>query len=85
MTYLLYTGTLTGGSQTNATFSLLLPGAVLDLTALNNQRKFRHKGNKAGAKLGWEKAGLGQVKHKKARRGTDMVCMLTSLASTIFT
>lgn len=58
----MYVGPLTGGTtrddalaRSNATFSLLLPGNVLDLTALNNQRQFHDKGNKAGAKLGWSK------------------------------
>ena len=83
---------MTGGStredtlaQTNATFSLLLPGDVLDLTALNNQRKFRDKGNKAGAKLGWdllEKSGLGPIKQKNARRGTDVVSFISCILST---
>ena len=79
----LCTGPLTGGTtaddataQTNATFSLLLPGSILDLTALNQQRKFRDKGNKYGAKLGWQllqQCGLGELEETKARRGTDMV------------
>ena len=79
----LCTGPLTGGTtaddataQTNATFSLLLPGSILDLTALNQQRKFRDKGNKYGAKLGWQllqQSGLGELQETKARRGTDMV------------
>ena len=79
----MYVGPLTGGTtrndalaQSSATFSLLLPGNILDLTALNNQHKFRDKGNKAGAKLGWDllqQCSLGELKQKKARRGTDMV------------
>lgn len=79
----IYVGPLTGGTtkndalaQSNATFSLLLPGNILDLTALNNQCKFRDKGNKAGAKLGWDllqQCSLGELKQKKARHGTDMV------------
>ena len=73
-------GTLTGGTtrddglvQTFFTFALLLPGNVLNLT---NQRKFHLKGNKNGAKLGWDllqHCGLGELKEKKARCGTDMV------------
>ena len=79
----IHVGPLTGGTtkdnalaQSNATFSLLLPGDVLDLITLNCQRKFHDKGNKAGAKLGWDllqKCGLGELKEKKARRGRDMV------------
>ena len=62
-----------------ASYSLLLPGKVLYFNALNSstQRKFRDKGNKAGARQAWQKlqnAGLGLLKEFKARRGTDMVC-----------
>ena len=74
---------MTGGTkrddalaQSNATFSLLLPGHILDLTALNNQHKFRDKGKKAGAKLGWDllqQCNLGELMETKARRGTDIV------------
>ena len=80
---IIHVGPLTGGTtkddalaQSIATFSLLLPGGVLDLTTLNNQRKFRDKGNKTGAKLGWDllqQCGLGKLKEKKARRWTDIV------------
>lgn len=64
--------------QRNASYSLLLPGKVLNLTVLNNLRKFRDRGNKAGAIESWkllDEAGLGTVIESKARRGTDMVCM----------
>ena len=56
--YFVHVGPLTGGTtkddalaQSNATFSLLLPGDVLDLTALNSQRKFWQQG--------WCKTGVG--------------------------
>ena len=65
-------------AQRNASYSLLLAGKVLNLTALNNLRKFRDRGNKTGAIESWkllEEAGLGTVIESKARRGTDMVCM----------
>lgn len=68
-------------AQTNASFSLLLPGSVLDLTALNAQRKFRDKGNKPGAILGWrllEHCEFGELQEKKPRRGTDKVWHLNN-------
>ena len=65
-------------AHSNAAYSLLLPGKVQHFNALNSsgQRKFRERGNKQGAKQGWEllqQAGLGELREKKARRGTDMV------------
>ena len=62
-------------AKADASFSLLLPGEVLNLTVLNQLRKFRDRGNKLGAKQAWSmlhKAGLGLIE-TKARRGTDMV------------
>lgn len=62
----------------NAAFSLLIPGKVLNLSALNTQKKFRDRGNKQGAKKGWqllEESGLGKLQASKALRGTDMVCL----------
>ena len=43
-------------AHSNAACSLLLPGKVLHFNALNSsgQRKFRERGNKQGAKQGWE-------------------------------
>ena len=59
-------------AHSNAAYSLLLPGKVLNLRALRIQKKFRgNRGNKEGAKRGWyllEKSGLDQVKEFKARR-----------------
>ena len=75
--YITIIGSLTGGGQrddalahSNATFSLLLTGDVLDLTALNNQGKFRDKGNKAGVNCGCallKQSGLGELKEKRLR------------------
>ena len=51
-------------AQRNTSYSLLLPGNVLNLTVLNNLRKFRDRGNKAGAIESWkllEEAGLGTL------------------------
>ena len=68
-------------AQRNASYSLLLPEKVLNLTVLNNLRKlrkFRDRGNKAGAIESWkllEEAGLGTLIESKACRGTDMVCL----------
>ena len=58
----------------NATFSLLLPGKILNLTALSQQRKFKGRGNKPGAVKAWillHEDNLGTMKEIKARRGTD--------------
>ena len=63
-------------AQRNASYSLLLPGKILNLAILNNLSKFCDRGNKAGAIESWrllEEAGLGTVIESKARRGTDMV------------
>ena len=71
--------------QKNATYSLLLPGNILNLTVLNSLRKFRDKGNKAGAVSAWkllDEAGIGKLVESKARRGTDMVRMLASFCLT---
>ena len=62
--------------HSNAAYSLLLPGKTLNLTTLNTMRKFRDRGNKAGATAAWKKLeelGLGKLNQSKARRGTDMV------------
>lgn len=61
-------------ANNNASYSLLLPGKILNLTILNNLRKFRDRGNKQGAKQAWkllDEAGLGTLIESKARRGTD--------------
>ncbi len=71
-----------GGGQAhrNAAYSLLLPGKVLHLNALNcsSLRKFQDRGNRAGAKEAWlllQKNGLGELCEVKARRGSPMVCV----------
>lgn len=58
----------------NAAFALLLPGKVLHLSALIVTRKFRERGNKAGAleamvQLG--NVGLGKLSEVKSARCTD--------------
>ena len=67
-------------AHSNAAYSLLLPGKILNLRALSIQKKFRgSRGNKEGAKRGWyllQTSGLGEVKEFKARRGTDMVIFI---------
>ena len=60
----------------NAIFSLLLPGKVLHLNALLLMRKFRDRGNKAGAVRGFEtleKHGLGHLISTRLQRGANMV------------
>ena len=76
-----------GQVQRNAAFSLLLPGKVLHLNALNcsSMRKFRDRGNKAGAREAWlllHKDGLGELCEVKARRGSPMVRVHASPACT---
>ena len=59
-----------------ASFILLLPGKLLDISALNTSHKFRNHGNKEGAVAAikeLEAAGLGVVKEEKATRGTSKV------------
>ena len=60
----------------NATMSLLLPGKVLHLNALLALRKFRDRGNKAGAVRGFEtlqESNLGRLITLKPQRGATMV------------
>ena len=60
-----------------ASYVLLLPGPVLDISALNTAHKFRGRGNKEGAVAAikeLEAAGLGVVKEERATRGTAKVC-----------
>lgn len=66
----------TSEAHRNATFSLLLPGKVLHLNALLLMRKFRDRGNKAGAVQGFEeleKNGLGCLVSTRLQRGANMV------------
>ena len=66
----------TSETHRNATMSLLLPGRVLHLNALLVMRKFRDRGNKAGAVRGFEKLqqhNLGTIIWTKPERGTSMV------------
>ena len=56
--------------------SLLLPGPLLHLNALLAMRKFRDRGNKAGAVRGFElleESGLGEVITTKPPRGASLV------------
>lgn len=66
----------TGNCHTATTFSLLLPGKMLHFNALNEKRRFRDKGNKAGAKPAWqelERSGLGTFLEEKVARGTRVI------------
>ena len=65
----------------NASFALLLPGKVLHLSALIVARKFRDRGNKAGALEAMQlldECGMGKLLSVNSVRGTDKVskCML---------
>ena len=58
---------------------LLIPGKTLHLNALLSMRKFRDRGNKAGAVKAFElleEDGLGKVVSTKPQRGASMVCDL---------
>ena len=60
----------------NAAFTLLLPGKVLHLSALIVARKFRDRGNKAGALEAMnllQDKGLGKLLSVNSARGTDKV------------
>ena len=66
----------TSEAHRNAAFSLLLPGKILHLNALLLMRKFRDRGNKAGAVRGFElleRQGLGVLMSTKLQRGANMV------------
>ena len=63
-------------AYSSAALSLTLPGSILNMSALIYLKKFRYAGNKNGGLRGWEmlqSAGLGEIKEKKAARGTDKV------------
>lgn len=65
-----------------AGYVLLLPGKVLDISALNTSHKFRGRGNKEGAVAAineLETAGLGVVKEERATRGTTKVHYVTEI------
>ena len=50
--------------KSTAQYMILLPGKALHLTALNNARKFRNKGNREGGLQAFrmlEKEGLGKI------------------------
>ena len=60
----------------NASFALLLPGKVLHLSALIVARKFRDRGNKAGALEAMQlldECGMGKLLSVNSVRGTDKV------------
>ncbi len=62
--------------RSNATFSLLLPGKILNLTVISQLKKFRGRGNKPVAKECWKMlhdGGLGTLRENKARHGMDLV------------
>ena len=58
-----------------AGYMLLLPGKVLDISALNTSHKFRGRGNKGAVAAinELESASLGVVKEERATRGTTKV------------
>ena len=69
----------TSEAHRNAAFSLLLPGKMLHLNALLVMRKFRDRGNKAGAVRGFElleRQGLGVLISTKLQRGANMVKLI---------
>ena len=66
----------TSAAHRNGTMSLLLPGKILHLNVLLAMRKFRDRGNKAGAVSGFEalqEKGLGKLISFKPQRGSSTV------------
>ena len=64
-------------AKLSANLSLTLPGSVLYMSALSILKRFRNCGNKSGGIRGWRKLQaeeLGELKEKRAVRGTDKVC-----------
>ena len=60
----------------NAAYSLLIPGKILNLSALNHLKRFRNRGNKPGAKKGrqlLQECKLGKLIEDKAQHGTGYV------------
>lgn len=60
-----------------ATISLLTPGCVLHLSALLILKRYRDKGNKAGAVKGYQlvqQEGLVELVEIKPQRGASIVC-----------
>ena len=41
-------------AHSNAAYSLHIPGKILNLSALHHLKRFRNRGNKPGAKKGWQ-------------------------------
>ena len=62
-----------------ATISLLTPGRVLHLSALLVLKRYRDKGNKAGAVKGYQllqQEELGELVEMKPQRGASIVCSI---------
>ena len=69
----------------NAAYSLLIPGKILNLSALNHLKRFRNCGNKPGAKKGWQllqECKLGKLIEDKAQRGTEYVSLVLMIHKT---
>ena len=72
----LHTGDYDSRRISNATYTLALPGRILDLSTLLSNKKYRNQGNKVGAlaaKKKLENDGLGKIKKKEAHRGASAV------------
>ena len=64
----LYVGDYDSNKMSNAAFTLLLPGRILDLSTLLSTKKYRNRGNKDGALAAMKKLesdGLGKIKKKE--------------------
>jgi len=62
--------------MSTASYCLLLPGTILNLSSLLAQKKFRYKGGKEGALAAMKvlaSEGLGKLIPKNAHRGTAVV------------
>ena len=70
---------ITEDVKSNAQYTILLPGKALHLTALNNARKFRNRGNKEGGLQAFrylEIEGLGYVEEHIVPGQKAKVCIV---------
>lgn len=69
----------------NATYTLLQPGKILDLSTMLKNKKYQNRGQKEGAVKAMKKLeadGLGRLKTKELHRGAAAVshiCVYTKL------
>jgi len=74
-----------GGTKATAQYTILLPGKALYLTALNNARKFRNRGNKEGGYQAFEylqNEGLGTLEEHMIPGQKTKVCICSAFFNT---